>query len=1055
MRTDFTAGFLAAVTRTPSTPVLLLKVAWPALLNQPALTLQLADRPWTIGAGSWQGVVLDWGALVYAGFEGRTRFAEIRLWNGPVDFGNGPLRFSDHFTMHPPEAATATVYRWFGDENLGEADMAPVFVARFAEPIVYDERECRFGLSVFSESLGEKTAGRRLTENAYPLAPESSLGRVLPTVVGAVRGAPGLRVRRVSRTRLVSVVLPGAAELRVASTQDFASSGLLMLNDDVIQYTGKTPDRFTGCTGVRDFHYADDEVLEKIGDHRFLFSDPRYPIQSISNVKVAGELADPAGYQVDLNAGEVVFFQQPQRVRSVDTKFLQAQFDAVGASNTALDPELAHQPNLRTRYARISQANRKLVLKQTDSMPALGQISRVLLRVEHFMEERLSQDSVAVRIPGLAELGLLSPPASDDAAVTSGNTDITHNHLDNLGFPIDIPQPAIAPTSQADHVVEQGATGTGKNLTVIAGTTTVTIQFPLAPPGALRGEYQVNLNIVSGLFGVGAANFLLDGRTIAAWNASRGQFDFTPSFTIDGASQPISMTLSVAPLGGSWTVDLLSVKRLLFYPHGTQATQDPQHTVKTGSTIGISEAPPLSAVTEKATRTVVDFFDLTALVNNDWNWFTGREVEVEYTGSADGRTVFVVHVAFEIEYARRRLEATDAVTADVNGLIDDASGTITGVPLGLIERPDHAVLWSLKKVLGLPDTALDLDSFTAAGQRYAAAVPGGYRLSGVIQKEQPWSRIWKEWMASSRGQLIWNGAGQARLLFRPLNSSTGLQGQEVKTLDSSQFLLDPQSGQPRLRLWREFGGGLSTELDVPFDRDWNEEREHYRKVLTVRDPEKALLFGENKLPGGFPLDWCADPDMAQDLAGFYLAEFSQPKTYLEAGLPLEHMDLEPADLVKLNLPELGLANVFAEVQPQESLESRDAGMNLDSVQLKLRLFPVSFIQLTQPETVDVTEVVSLLTAWLRTYPETVDVQETVLLHPAPGPVAETVDALEAVLLHPSALYAEAVDVTETPLLHPNAKAFETVEVTEQVFRSVDGWGTGPWGTSSWGSRAQI
>lgn len=99
----------------------------------------------------------------------------------------------------------------------------------------------------------------------------------------------------------------------------------------------------------------------------------------------------------------MIFPRQPREVQSIDTKFLQAQFDAVAAGNSALDPSFAMQPNLRTRYAKINQTHRKLSLSQTDDLAAIGQIGRVLLRVEHFMEEQLSSDSVSIRLSGVGK----------------------------------------------------------------------------------------------------------------------------------------------------------------------------------------------------------------------------------------------------------------------------------------------------------------------------------------------------------------------------------------------------------------------------------------------------------------------------------------------------------------------------------------------------------------------------------------------------------------------------------------------------------------------------
>ena len=1054
MRTDLTTGFSNAMAAAANAPVLLLRIEWPALGALAGLTLRFSDRALVIGGQTWEARVLDWQRDASGAVRSMT------LWNGVSNPAAGFARFSDLLQAYPPELAEVVLYRWFDGAGLDETDFAALFSGMLADPIEFDETECRLGLAPYSETLGRKVVGAVLATSDYPNLPEENLGAVKPIVIGSVSDAPGLRVRRVNRTRLISVAAPGAETLDVGDTSGFPASGALVVNDDEVAYTGRTAQAFTGCTGVSEFHYADDEVLEKISDHRFLFSDADYPIQSIANVKVSGEPVDPAGYMVDLAKGEVVFTAQPREVSSVDTKFLQAQFDEVAAGNTALDPETAMQPNLRTSYARISQANRKLNLRQADVLPALGQIGRVLLRVEHFMEERLVSDSVAVRLSGLGQVGTLSLPGADDRALTSGSTDITHNHLDTFGFPINIPTPVISPTSQADHVVEQGAvSGIGKNQSLIAGVTTVGITFPSASFGVLKGEYQINLNVNSGLFGIGDASLYLHGQRVAQWNPSRGNFDYTPSFTINGAAQPSSMTLAVGANGGQWTVDVISVKRLLFYPHATSATQQSQQTVKSGGTSGISQQPVLSAVTEKPSRTVVDFFDVTDSVAGDWNWLTGREVEVEYTGSGDGRTVFVLHTAFEIEYARRRLKATDVVTADVSGVIDSAGGTVTGTPLALLERPDHVFAWSLTALLGLPQEALDSVSFSDAGSRFENAVPGGYRLSGVVLRQQTLAGLWKTWSLSSRCRISWNAAGQAQLEFLPVNSSSDLEGAEVRTLDSGAVLLEARTGKPRFCLRRGSMQDLLTRMNFPYARNWSDgdSRSVYRGLLKVEDAALSGLLGAHEKAGGFALDWCAGDAMAQDLGAFYLAESARPPTLLECDAVLEHLDLEPGDIVKLDLPNLGFNSVFARLDERLDLTPSDSPDGLHAVRLVFHLFPIERIQQFLPEAVQIGETWLMGLEWSHAAEELLQVLESASLHDLPAPAVALVESLEASFFHPGVQVTALVQMEESVARNfVCAATGESAETDEAAFAAASGgWGAQSWGFSGWGGREHL
>ena len=70
----------------------------------------------------------------------------------------------------------------------------------------------------------------------------------------------------------------------------------------------------------------------------------------------------------------------------------------------------------------------------------------------------------------------------------------------------------------------------------------------------------------------------------------------------------------------------------------------------------------------------------------------------------------------------------DLVACDVEGIPDDGSGTYTGTPSALIERPDHVRKYILMGLLGF--AAGDIDtSFGTVGTTYAGRIAGGYKLA--------------------------------------------------------------------------------------------------------------------------------------------------------------------------------------------------------------------------------------------------------------------------------------------------------------------------------------
>ncbi len=1007
MRT-FTGGFTATKNKKSHQPVNLLKIAWPAIGAFPAKTLNLADRAVTIDGVDWLPLVEDWGAIEGTGLDALLQNsgeekAKVELVNAPVDFGEGPQRFSDLLFEYPPEAATGVLYQWFEGEGLVTGDQTELLTARIVDPVDYDERICSLHLVVESAHHGRRMVGNTLTLTDYPDAPETSIGLIKPIVIGQVEDVPGVPVRQVYNTRLASVALPGASTLDVASTLGFAASGSVVINDDTISYSGVTATQFTGCSGINEFHYAGDEVIESVSDHRYLLSDSDYPIFSISNVKVAGELSDGAGYAIDLAQGEVVFSEKPRKVVSIDTRFLQAQFDATATGNTAIDPLNATNPLSRTAFAQISQVNRKLKLQQITNMAALGEINKVLLRVEYFVEEKLPNDLIVARLEGLGDVGTLSSPADVDLASTTGDTDITHNHLDTFGFPVNIPNHLHTATTEADRVVIQGASsGPAGNLTITdpndIGPFSIAVTFPAPPSGTLKAEYKVTWRYKTVTFASGIPTLKFGTHVIGVFNGVRADFDYTQNFTV--ASGTGGDTWNITLSSGFMKFDLMSVERTIYYAPNPATLSNPLDTVKGGGVTQHGSIPVLTATTEKSTNTVVNHFDISSLVNRDWSWFTNKVVEIEYTGSFDGRTAYIIHTAFEIEYARRRLEATDAVTADVAGVKDDSVGTVTGTPDVVIERPDHVFRWSILNLLGLTAAIIDDSSFNQAGTELGNVITGGYKLAGVVQSKVLLETLWRQWMKESRSHLFWDPVGKARLQFRPINRSLVAVGNEVKALTESMVRLDPETGAGRIQFQRTPSDGVVNHIELGYQRDWV--ADHYRKIHVESDNDTIGLFGRRERPDEFFFDWCRNSVMAEDLAQFYLAELKEPQTLIECEVFLDQLELERGDFVTVSHPLIsGSSALHGIVLPGSHVPGSGKKRRMDELDLLIRLFPSEHLRDLLGETVGITDALSFLAGFELDMPESITITD-----------AGFIDEL-------------------------------------------DGWGSQDWGTSGWGGLAPL
>ncbi len=519
MRT-FTASFAAAKNKKAHVPVVLLRIDWPSINGLPAKTVRLTDRgsasdqtKLNAAGQDWLALVQSWGGAGASIDQDRDPPADdvdarIAVLNLPADFQEStPLAFSELFNSYPPETAKATLYQWFEGESLGAGDLVEILSDAVRAPIEYDEALCRLDLVPVSACLGALQTGHLIQSAEFPHAEPGALGKTMPIVIGKVEGTPGLPVRAAPQTELSSVAIPGDTVLKVRSTEAFSPSGQLVVDTDVVSYAGKTADSFTGCQsvgatggtgGIAQAHYNGDKAVQKINDHRFLFSDPAYGVNSIANLKIGGQPADPAEYSVDLSKGEATFFSQPQKIVANDSQFLRMEFDAVAPANTAINPANAMDPDAVTSLAEINQAAPSLKLQQTTAMPDRGFIKRALLGVEHYEEEKLPNDSIQVSLTSTGLLGTLKKPNANDRISIGGNVDIAHNHLETIGGSVDLAHDQgddIDGTTDIDHNHTDDLTFALVNdsHSHIASTNAERSVFQRAISG-VDGENYVNLN---------------------------------------------------------------------------------------------------------------------------------------------------------------------------------------------------------------------------------------------------------------------------------------------------------------------------------------------------------------------------------------------------------------------------------------------------------------------------------------------------------------------------------------------------------------------------------
>ena len=169
----------------------------------------------------------------------------------------------------------------------------------------------------------------QITQTDYPLAPDASIGKFKPRIIGTVDECPLIPVQLQAWTVLRTTANPGDNALEVGDTTDFAASGSVTIDGKTYAYTSKSDTVLLGMA-VTARHKAG-TLVAQAGSNIWLAAG--HAVSSISSIKASDTLLD--GAVVDLAAATVTFNDMPKVEQSASRYTLGAQFDTLAAGNTA------------------------------------------------------------------------------------------------------------------------------------------------------------------------------------------------------------------------------------------------------------------------------------------------------------------------------------------------------------------------------------------------------------------------------------------------------------------------------------------------------------------------------------------------------------------------------------------------------------------------------------------------------------------------------------------------------------------------------------------------
>ncbi len=782
----------------------------------------------TISGNTYEGELLSLGVLTES--SGRTTDIQVSVLLNAANRAAVQL------------SADAKLLLWAVGTARADADL--LLWGEIADPLRIADGKISFDIVARSMRQNQPVT-RLVTATEFPGADPDAIGQIKPVIYGTVLGQPCLAVDAGSMTTLQTAAGASDTTLTVTDTAAFPTTGTLQLDIEQVTYTGKTATTFTGCARgangtTASQHDVGGTVAEVQTYYDYLVAD--HPVQAIDAVYVDG---------VRQSGADFVFFPNSNGQAFV-------------------------------RFYTLPTVVRQVNLGVTDTIAVVDGISVV--------DGIVLNDGIAVNDTLALSDGIT---VTDDNAVTDGisiadaisvtdGINVTDNNAVTDG--ISVSDNISVASSQGAHGhsvagIAGSVVANQANAAFPASTSYLAVTFP-TPSGATVVSYDVTISsshgweILDGVYG----SVLVSG-------SGSGSYSFSSSFggirvrgsSVWGGTMVFARQhYTVSEATNNATPGITSTKSGSASKTGTVTL--------TGGASKTGTVTKSGSVTKSGTVTLTGGASKTGTVSRTGgitkSGTVSRAGNVAKSGSAT-KTGTVVLTGNSV--ADTKIGGT--VTADVRGYEDDASGTITGTPNALIERPDHIARHILLTYAGADASEVPAAAFDAfTGQKLAVSLTVNITVRDLLQ------RIAKECNAT----IAYSGA---RWLMRDRTTGTAsltLTDSDIVRQDSgASTLAESRSGLRGIvnrYIWR---AGLSATR-----RRWAASGE-------INDTASQTSYGVRA--DHINLHDVHDQTQALTILNWQLTRAANPnRAVLTCSVLLGHYALEVGDLVDVSSSKTGV-----------------------------------------------------------------------------------------------------------------------------------------------------
>ena len=650
------------------------------------LSLYLCSRNWgepgsenTFNGQLYEPLVNTWGDINCGKIDPITyqtspSEAQVMLDNNtPI---GGVARFVTLFATYDIHYATVTISEIFNGASAAE-DEIDIFKGKVEDVIDMETSEITLACSGFELDIANKFAHEIVETDTFPNADPDDIGKMLPEAWGSAKRVPCRAIDVGALTTLSETVSSTATTFKLTDSSNFPSTGTILIDSEQVTYTGNAANSLTGCSRAANSTQAAKHIIgAKIGE-----------VQSEYDYGIGNAV----------KAIDAVYVDDILQQSSVYTAYTGQTGDEHGTYTGRAVIEFASWPEIKresvegvydvfrestsTPIGRVKSLDKNGMILDYDTSTAItfqaaptGTLTDIYVEYEfefrHFgtpsgyFSFYLDGTLIACWRDGVFTQFVSSPLKVYKAAwPTSATKTSSYRGNGMTGTAFTVLSAKVYATSDTDDKGNRGKAGS--------------IDSSNQPLGGITSETAV---------GAGTS---LTFPSAPSGNLSDIEITYSWDFKLWGET---------VFSGNSWHVAIDGINVAWIGPDGSITALMP-------SSFTVCKDAWQTSITKTASR-LDEFMHGYALTVSQatQSYFTDSYSEdIQLTGNSMADAVIGARVS-----------------VDVQGYQDDGSGTYTGTPSALIERPDHVFKHILIDRCGLTASEINATVYAASGALYSA-----------------------------------------------------------------------------------------------------------------------------------------------------------------------------------------------------------------------------------------------------------------------------------------------------------------------------------------------